>query len=202
MHKSIHGCLLGIQKCSQNVVNTVSKQYIKFDKARSKITKSLNEIIFKGFQCYSLASRKRQNFIERVSVIIKHFIRMGQGKQFNSLFTAEVVKRLTKKHLGSIIDAKFKHGENGINTKQTKFRSRNRQLSVYPSNSANFFKTKCKLSKFESEKAAKIIYTDLNNKAQEYQETIGIFTSHLEDECANSSLHGVTIHELKVLAYR
>ncbi|XP_063406251.1 uncharacterized protein LOC134690206 [Mytilus trossulus] len=47
-----------------------------------------------------------------------------------------------------------------------------------------------------------MIYTDLNNKAQEYQETIGIFTSHLEDECANSSLHGVTIHELKVLAYR
>ncbi|CAC5399984.1 unnamed protein product [Mytilus coruscus] len=129
---------------------------------------------------------------------------MGQGKQFDLLFTAVEVKRLTKKHLGSIVDAKFKHGENGINTKQTKLKTKNRQLTVYTASSTNSFKTTytINLSKFEAEKAAIMIYTDLNIKAQEYQEKIGIFTSHLEDECANSRLHGVSIHELKSLAYR
>ncbi|CAC5363394.1 unnamed protein product [Mytilus coruscus] len=204
MHKSIQKDLFNIQKCFQNLVNEINNLYIMFNKARSKITKSLNEMILKGFQCHSLDPRKRKKYIERFGVKIEHFIRMGQGKQFNSLFTAVEVKRLTKKHISSIVYAKLKHGKKGINTKQTKLRARNRQSTVYTASSTNSFKTTCKvnLSTIEAEKAAKMIYTDLNNKAQEYQKKVGIFSSHLEDECANSTLHGVSIHELKILAYR
>ncbi|CAG2236849.1 unnamed protein product [Mytilus edulis] len=70
--------------------------------------------------------------------------------------------------------------------------------------STSFFKSiyTINISKFEAEKAAKMICTDLNSKAQECQEKIRMFTSHLEDECANSRLHGLYIHELKIVAYR
>lgn len=195
MHKSIQKDLFNIQKCSKNLVNEINNQYIMFDKARSKITKSLNEMILNDFQCYSFASRKRTISIERFGVKIEKFIRMGQGKQFNSLFTAQEVKRLAKKHVSSIVNEKLKHGGNGINTKLIKLRGKNRKSSATASSKVN-------ISKLKAENAAQMIYTDLNIKAKEYQERVGIFSSHLEDECTNSPLHGVSIHELKILAYR
>lgn len=204
MHRSIQGHLLKIQRYSQNRVNDINNQYIMFKKAKSKITKSLNEIILNGFKCYPLTLAQRQKYIERFSNRILHFFRMGQGQQFNLLFTAVEVKRLSKNHLGSIIDAKYKHGGNGINAKQNKLKTEHRQLIVYSASSTSSFKKTytINLSKFEAEKAAKMIYTDLNSKAQEYQKKIRMFTSHLEDECANNRLHGVYIHELKIVAYR
>lgn len=207
MHKSIQGCLLNIHRYSQNCVNEMNYQYKMFNKATVKIIKSLDEMILKGFQCYPLASTQRKKYIERFGNKIESFLGIGQGKQFNLLFQAVDVKRLTKSHITSIINTKLKyskHRENGKSTKQIKSRVRNRQSNVYTASSTYAFKktNNVNLTTFEAEKVAKMIYTDLNNKAQEYQEKFGIFSSNVEDECGNNSMHGVDIHELKILAYR
>lgn len=210
MHKSIQKQLLNIQISAQNLLNEINSQYVFLEKARNKITKSVSEIIRKqDFKCCSNASRKRsQTVFENIATALSKYVVLEQGKLLRTFLTKVQVRNITEKRLTSIIDTFLKHKENGIHRKHTKTREQFEQFLL--SNAIVSYscstKNEIRLSNLEAVKASELICSDLysiiGSKVDDQGEKIKIFCSILEDECTNSRLHGVSIHELKVLAYR
>lgn len=207
MHKSIQGQLLNAQKYSQNLVNEMNNQLKRFQKKRNKITKSLSKIIHsKDSQCCSRVSRKTNHIIfEQIAIGVSKLFRLEQMKQLKSLLTTGEVKQCIKKHLVAVIDAKSKHDKNRIHRKHTRTGSRIEPLHSMASHSCKTKSTK-RFSNFVVIKASELICSDIYNiicsRVEEQEVKIIFFCNLLEDECSNNRLHGVAMHELKILAYR